>query len=83
MAFVDKLMTPENPYQMLSLIHYVDGFAGYRSTKEYLHLLTGHFSKYGWILASSTQSADDFIKLVRTVADDHEIDLLLFDGYSG
>ena len=82
MGFLDKIMTPENPYQMLSL-DTVGGFAGYKSQKKYLHLLTDHFSKYVWILPSSTQGADDFIKLVRNVADDHEIGLLLFDRYAG
>lgn len=46
------------PFQICS-IDTIGGFGDSRSTKRYLHLLTDHFTRYAYILTSSTQNAND------------------------
>lgn len=55
------------PFEICS-IDTIGGFGGSRSTKRYLHLLSDHFTRYAYILTSSTQNANDFIKLVKNCA---------------
>jgi len=61
----------------------IGGFGGSRSTKKYLHLLVDHFTKYAFITTSKTQNAADFIKLVKTVLETDEIEMILTDQYPG
>lgn len=70
------------PFQICS-IDTIGGFGGSRSTKRYLHLLSDHFTRYAYILTSSTQNANDFIKLIRNCAETDEIELILSDQYPG
>lgn len=70
------------PFEICS-IDTIGGFGGSRSTKRYLHLLSDHFTRYAYILTSSTQNANDFIKLVKNCAETHEIGLILSDQYPG
>lgn len=82
LGFIDRLVSPSRPFQLMSL-DTVGGLSGNKSTKRYLHILTDHFSKFAWIHTSTTQKAKDFIKLIRKVTDTNQIELLLFDRYSG
>ncbi|XP_056636856.1 uncharacterized protein LOC130445312 [Diorhabda sublineata] len=70
------------PFQICS-IDTVGGFGGTRSTKRYLHLLSDHFTRYAYILASSTQNANDFIKLIKNCAESDNIELILSDQCPG
>lgn len=70
------------PFEICS-IDTIGGFGGKRSTKKYLHLLSDHFTRYAYILTSSTQNANDFIKLVRNCAETHNIGMILSDQYPG
>lgn len=81
LGFLDKLVEPDMPYQMMSL-DTVGGFSKNNSPKKYLHILTDHFSKYVWIETSSTQCAKDFISLIKRVSH-NRIGILLFDQYTG
>jgi len=72
----------ERPFEIIS-IDTIGGFGGSRSTKKYLHLLVDHFTRYAWILTSKTQSANDFIKLVKKVTKDEKIGMVLTDQYPG
>ncbi|GBP89739.1 hypothetical protein EVAR_42860_1 [Eumeta japonica] len=51
--------------------------------KRYLHLLSDHFTRYAYVLTSSTQNANDFIKLIRNCAETDDIELILSDQYPG
>lgn len=68
------------PFEICS-IDTIGGFGGSRSTKKYLHLLSDHFTRYAYIVTSSTQNANDFIKLVKNCPDD--IGMILSDQYPG
>lgn len=70
------------PFEICS-IDTIGGFGGSRSTKRYLHLLTDHFTRYAYILTSSTQNANDFIKLVNNCAKSNNISTILSDQYPG
>lgn len=45
--------------------------------------MVDHFTRYAYILTSKTQNSDDFIKLVKEVADNNEIGKVLSDQYPG
>lgn len=70
------------PYEIMS-IDTIGGFGGSRSTKKYLHLLVDHFTRYAFIITSKTQSATDFIKLIKNIAEKKKIETLLTDQYPG
>lgn len=70
------------PFQICS-IDTIGGFGGSRSTKRYLHLLSDHFTRYAYILTSSTQNSNDFIKLIKNCAETEKIELILSDQYPG
>ncbi|XP_048000465.1 uncharacterized protein LOC125237440 [Leguminivora glycinivorella] len=72
------------PFEICS-IDTIGGFGGSRSTKKYLHLLTDHFTRYAYIMTSSTQNANDFIKLVKNCAETNgsDIGMILSDQYPG
>lgn len=70
------------PFQIVS-IDTIGGFGGSRSTKKYLHLLVDHFTRYAYIITSKTQSANDFVKLIKKVIDYDKIEILLTDQYPG
>lgn len=81
-GFMSHLGPAKKPFQIVS-IDTIGGFGGSRSTKKYLHLLVDHFTRYAFILTSKTQSADDFIKLVKTITKDEGIGMLFTDQYPG
>lgn len=72
------------PFQITS-IDTIGGFGGSRSTKKYLHLLVDHFTRYAFISTSKTQSANDFIKLVKNITETEteDIEMILTDQYPG
>lgn len=70
------------PFEIIS-IDTIGGLGGTRSTKKYLHLVVDHFTRYAFILTSKTQSAKDFVKLVKNKIDTEEIGMLLTDQYAG
>jgi len=70
------------PFEIIS-IDTIGGFGGTRSTKRYLHLLVDHFTRYSCIWTSKTQSSNDFIKLIKNVTQDNNIEMLLTDQYPG
>lgn len=81
-GLMSHLGPAERPFEIIS-IDTIGGFGGSRSTKKYLHLLVDHFTRYAWILTSKTQSANDFIKLVKKVTKDEKIGMVLTDQYPG
>lgn len=70
------------PFEIMS-IDTIGGFSGSRSTKRYLHLLVDHYTRYAFITTSKTQSANDFIKLVKTILETDGIGIILADQYPG
>lgn len=70
------------PFEIVS-IDTIGGLGGSRSTKKYLHLLVDHFSRYAYIVTSKTQSAKDFIKIIKNVPNSNEIGTVLTDQYPG
>lgn len=54
-----------------------------RDQQKNLHLLVDHFTRYAYILTSKTQSADDFIKLLKNVTETNNIGMILTDQYPG
>lgn len=80
-GLLSKLGPAKYPFHIVS-IDTIGGFGGNRSVKKYMHLLVDHFTRYAWILTSSTQVADDFIKLTNKIKNDHEIKMMLVDQYS-
>ena len=72
------LGTAKRPFQIMS-IDSVGGFAGGGLTKTCLHILVDHFTRYAWILTSRSQSATNFIYLMRSILKDHRVDTVLVD----
>ena len=79
---LSQLGPATKPFEIMS-IDTIGGFGGARSTKRYLHLLVDHFTRYAFIVTSKTQSACDFIKLVKNVLETDEIGVILTDQYPG
>lgn len=71
-GWMSHLGPATKPVEIMT-IDTIGGFGGSRSTKKYLHLLADHFTRYAFILTSRTQSATDFIKLVKNVSETDEI----------
>lgn len=63
-GLMSHLGSATRPFEIVS-IDTIGGFGGIRSTKKFLHLLVDHFTRYAYIVTSKTQSANDFIKLIR------------------
>jgi hypothetical protein len=70
------------PYDIVS-IDTVGGFSGYNSKKQYIHIAIDHFTRYLWTLSSKTQSAKDFINLIKTVNQTNKPKMILADRYTG
>ena len=76
------------PFEIMSL-DTIGGFGGRRSTKKCLHLLVDHFTRYAFILTSiltsATQTTNDFIKLIKTIQSENDmnIGMLLTDQHGG
>lgn len=61
----------------------IGSFGGSRLTKKYLHQLEDHFTRYTFPSTLKTQSASDFIKLVKEVIETDETGVILTDQYPG
>ena len=72
----------KEPYDIIS-IDTIGGFSGYNSAKQYVHLAIDNFTRYIWTLASKTQSAKDFINLIKNVCQTQKPKLVLADRYTG
>ncbi|KAK9882922.1 hypothetical protein WA026_023810 [Henosepilachna vigintioctopunctata] len=70
------------PFQIVSL-DTIGGFGSNKSPKRYLHLIIDHFTKYAFAITSKTQTAKDFINLVKKIQKKNKIKLLLTDQYAG
>ena len=81
-GLLSHLGPASQPFEICS-IDTIGGFGSSRSTKRYLHLLSDHFTRYAYILTSSTQNATDFIKLVNQCAEIDNIGMILSDQYPG
>lgn len=51
------------PFEIMSLDTAV-GFGGRRSTKQYLHILVDHFSRFSYVLLASNQNTGVFFKII-------------------
>ncbi|XP_054161891.1 putative uncharacterized protein DDB_G0267840 [Oppia nitens] len=69
----------QQPFDIIS-IDTVGGLAGYNSKKQYIHVAIDNFSRFLWTTASSTQSAKDFIQLIKNVCQTHKPKLILADS---
>lgn len=81
-GWMSHLGPATKPFEICS-IDTIGGFGESRSTKRYLHLLSDHFTRYAYILTSSTQNDNDFIKLVRNCTEINDIAMILSDQYPG
>lgn len=82
-GLLSQLGPASSAYEIMS-IDTIGGFSGNNSPKKYLHLLIDHFTRYAWIRTSSTQSASDFIQLLKLIIKNNEKPaLLLADQYTG
>lgn len=81
-GLLSRLGPAERPLQIIS-IDSIGGFGGYNSPKKYIHLAVDHFTRFGWILTSSRQTAGEFIKLLRPIVDSGQVDIVLSDQYTG
>lgn len=81
-GLMSQLGPATKPFEVCS-IDTIGGFGGSRSTKKYLHLLTDHFTRYAYILTSSTQNANDFVKLMKSCPETNNIGMILSDQYPG
>lgn len=81
-GFMSHLGPATKPFEIMS-IDTIGGFSGSKSTKRYLHLLVDHYTRYAFITTSKTQSANDFIKLVKTILETDGIGIILADQYPG
>ena len=81
-GYLGHLGPAKVPFEIMSL-DTIGGLGGKRSTKKYLHLLVNHLTRYAFVLASSGQSASDFMRITNKVNDENQIELLLTDQYGG
>lgn len=81
-GLMSQLGPATRPFEIVS-IDTIGGLGGTRSTKKYLHLLVDHYTRYAVILTSKTQTAKDFIKLVKNTAETNDIGTILTDQYPG
>lgn len=79
---LSQLGLASKPFQIISL-DTIGGFSGNKSPKKYMHLVVDHFTKYAFVVTLKTQTAKDFINLVKKVQKKGRIKLLLTDQYAG
>lgn len=70
------------PLEIVSL-DTIGGFTGNRSPKKYLHLMVDQFTRFAFISTSKTQSARDFINLVKSTEKKGDIKTIFTDQYPG
>ncbi len=79
---LSQLGPAQQPYDIIS-IDTVSGFSGYNSRKQYIHIAIDHYTRYLWTLSSKTQSAKDFINLIKIVNQTNKPKMILADRYTG
>ncbi|RWS18092.1 Retrotransposable element Tf2 protein type 3-like protein, partial [Leptotrombidium deliense] len=57
--------------------------SGYGSKKQYIHVAIDNFTRYLWTLSSKTQTAKDFINLVKQISQTNKPKLIIADRYTG
>jgi len=82
LGLFSQLGPAKKPLEIVSL-DTIGGFVGNNSTKKYLHLLVDHFTRFAFIVTSTTQKPKDFIQLVNKVVSFGRIGAILADQYSG
>ena len=81
-GLLSRLGPADRPLQIIS-IDSIGGFGGCGSPKKYIHLAVDHFTRFGWILTSSRQTAGEFVKLLRPIIREGQVDIVLSDQYTG
>ncbi|RWR98738.1 Retrotransposable element Tf2 protein type 1-like protein, partial [Dinothrombium tinctorium] len=72
----------KEPFEIIS-IDTIGGFSGYNSSKQYIHVAIDNFTRFAWCIASKTQSAKDFINLIKSVSSINKPKLIVADRYTG
>ena len=72
----------KEPFDIVS-IDTVGGFSSEQSRKQYAHLAIDHFTRFVWVLCSKTQSAKNFINLIKTVSTIVKPKKIIADRYAG
>lgn len=80
-GLMSELGPSDRPRKIIS-IDTVGGLTGRKVKKKYLHLAIDHCTRFVWYRASSTQTANDFKKLIESIGDPREIEIVLMDQYS-
>ncbi|KAL3273480.1 hypothetical protein HHI36_014921 [Cryptolaemus montrouzieri] len=78
---LSQLGPASKPFQILSL-GTIGCFAGNRSPKKYLHLVVDHFTKFAFAITSRSQTAKDFVNIVKKIQRKGQPELLLSDQYA-
>jgi len=79
---LSQLGSAKETFDIIS-IDTVGGMSGYNSAKQYIHIAIDHFSRHLWTFASKTQTAKDFINLIKNVIQNSKPKLILADRYTG
>ena len=79
---LSQLGPAEEPFDIIS-IDTIGGFSGYNSQKQFIHLAIDNFTRYTWTLCSKTQTAKDFINLIKIVSQTKKPKMILADRYTG
>ena len=82
MGTLGQIGPAKQPFDIIH-IDTTGGFAGYNSTKRYLHFAIDAFSRYIWGLSSSTQKASDFVRLIQLVMKMGKPHMVVADRYTG
>ena len=81
-GLLSRLGPAVRPLQIIS-IDSIGGFGGNGSPKRYIHLAVDHFTRHGWLLTSSRQTAREFIRLLDPIVKTGEVEVVLSDQYTG
>ena len=69
----------QEPFDIVS-IDTSGGLSGYNSRKQYIHIAIDHLTRYVWTLSSRTQTAKDFINLIKML--NKKPKLIIADRYT-
>ena len=70
----------KEPFEIMSL-DTIGGFSDAHTKKKYLHIIIDHLTRYIFGHTSTSQKADDFIKLIKKVSRKNNIKVLMSDQY--
>ena len=80
-GLLSRLGPAVRPFQIIS-IDTIGGFGGSGSPKKYIHLAVDHFTRFGWLLTSSSCKASEFVRLLRPIVETGQVEIVLSDQYS-